>query len=100
MNKKLIRLTENDLHKIVKESVEMILKEDSTYDAMIKARKFYNSFNDFISIVKKANEEVKGYYADKIETLMDALKIVSDFAYPPGGGNEGSGFSSNGIGYF
>ena len=31
MNKKLIRLTENDLHKIVKESVEKILSE-SDYD--------------------------------------------------------------------
>jgi len=28
MNKKLIRLTESDLHKIVKESVKRILKED------------------------------------------------------------------------
>lgn len=33
MNKKLIRLTENDLHRIVKQSVNKILKE-SSYDSM------------------------------------------------------------------
>ena len=32
MNKKLIRLTESDLHRIVKESVSRILKEQDNYD--------------------------------------------------------------------
>ena len=31
MNKKLIRLTENDLHRIVKESVNRVLKESNRY---------------------------------------------------------------------
>lgn len=30
MNKKFIRLTENDLHRIVKESVKRVLKENNT----------------------------------------------------------------------
>ena len=34
MNKKLIRLTENDLHKIVKESVNKILNETKKKDPM------------------------------------------------------------------
>jgi hypothetical protein len=40
MNKKLIRLTENDLHKIVKESVNSVLKEASLDD-------FNYGFNNF-----------------------------------------------------
>ena len=32
MNKKLIRLTEQDLHKIVKESVKKVIKEDLEWD--------------------------------------------------------------------
>ena len=38
MAKKLIRLTEEDLHKIVKESVKRILREDSSFDEHIAAR--------------------------------------------------------------
>lgn len=36
-NKKLIRLTESDLHRIVKESVNKILREDFLSDLVIKA---------------------------------------------------------------
>ena len=38
MNKKRIRLTESDLHKIVKESVNRVLNEDyaSNYDELIR----------------------------------------------------------------
>lgn len=48
MNKKLIRLTEQDLHKIVKESVNKILNEiggtsSGFYDRMMQK---YNRFND------------------------------------------------------
>lgn len=36
MNKKLIRLTESDLHRIVKESVNRILKESDEWDAYLQ----------------------------------------------------------------
>ena len=42
MNKKLIRLTESDLHKIVKESVKKILKEESGLNAAFKEVNFSN----------------------------------------------------------
>jgi hypothetical protein len=44
MNKKLIRLTEGDLHRIVKESVNKILKEVSSYELEGDWR------NDFASV--------------------------------------------------
>ena len=48
MNKKLIRLTESDLHRIVKESVNKVLNEiggtsSGFYDRMLQK---YNRFND------------------------------------------------------
>ena len=36
MNKKLIRLTEQDIHRIVKESVNRILKESDEWDAYLQ----------------------------------------------------------------
>jgi vacuolar-type H+-ATPase subunit H len=42
MNKKLIRLTEQDLHKIVKESVNRIIKENNQ-----RARKIIREFDDY-----------------------------------------------------
>ena len=50
MNKKLIRLTEGDLHKIVKESVNKILKEGNTMDKSEELRallkKAFSNLND------------------------------------------------------
>ena len=42
--KKIVRLTESDLHKIIKESVKRILKEDSTFDNHIAG----NIYDDII----------------------------------------------------
>ena len=98
--KKTIRLSERDLHKIVNESVRRIINEDYKYDAFLKARKLYKDFNDFINLVKKANNEVKGAYSDKLKILIDAQGIMSEFAFTSEGGNEGSGFSSDGVGCF
>ncbi len=42
--KQIIRLTESDLHKIIKESVKRILKEDSTFDNHIAG----NIYDDII----------------------------------------------------
>ena len=98
--KKTIRLSERDLHKIVNESVRRIINEDYKYDAFLKARKLYKDFNDFINLVKKANNEVKGAYSDKLKILIDAQGIMSEFAFTSEGGNEGSGFSSDGVSCF
>ena len=37
MNKKLIRLTESDLHRIVRESVNRVLREDFLSDLVVRA---------------------------------------------------------------
>lgn len=50
MNKKLIRLTESDLHRIVKESVNKILKENDEnyyYDDAIEALQMSDGFLGF-----------------------------------------------------
>ena len=44
MKKQIIRLTESDIHKIVKESIKRILKEDSLFDNHISS----NIFDDMI----------------------------------------------------
>ena len=98
--KKTIKLSESDLHRIVNESVRRIINEDYKYDAFLKARKLYKDFNDFINLVKNANNEVKGAYSDKLKILIDAQGIMSEFAFTSEGGNEGSGFSSDGVGCF
>lgn len=98
--KKTIRLSESELQRIVNESVRRIINEDYKYDAFLKARKLYKDFNDFINLVKNANNEVKGAYSDKLKILIDAQGIMSEFAFTSEGGNEGSGFSSDGVGCF
>ena len=54
MNKKLIRLTESDLHRIVKESVKKVLRENtnddiySDIDGKIKTVETYLSIEDYV----------------------------------------------------
>lgn len=56
MNKKLIRLTENDLHRIVKESVYRILNENKTlYDYYEK------DLNRYIEELNRYNEEYEQF---------------------------------------
>lgn len=50
MNKKLIRLTESDLHQVISESVKQILKEGFGLDTPIKKWNYWctNFYPDFI----------------------------------------------------
>ena len=48
MNKKLIRLTESDLHKIVKESVNTVLKEAHVIDKQFGQGGMAGSFENAI----------------------------------------------------
>lgn len=56
MNKKLIRLTESDLHRIVKESVSRILKEDNSYNI--------NDMKQFVSDLSNMRRELFRYACD------------------------------------
>jgi len=54
MNKKLIRLTENDLHKIVKESVNKVLKENTNDDTEIR----WGKYERLVDQIRNATQEL------------------------------------------
>ena len=69
MNKKLIRLTESDLHKIVKESVNRILKESLDSHMMIDDKnRVFDAFKNLIHVIIWENGNIGG---DE-NTLIDA----------------------------
>ena len=106
MNKKLIRLTESDLHKIVKESVNRILKEDilpngqgtdwdepSDYDnrpeegsigeyveqKMYKIRELvYNAQEEFGKLAEEMKEEYPSMRKDYGALYNDFRKLMSN----------------------
>ena len=63
MNKKLIKLTESDLHRIVKESVNRILNEGVSFDETIK------SIKDLCNDTNMTVEFGQKYVYDGIPTL-------------------------------
>ena len=87
MNKKLIRLTESDLHRIVKESVNNVLNEgvSSAWDAI--ERSGYDVYDNFVDFLKNfyANGnrdlayQIEDEIGDKIMNMireLDAKYIV------------------------
>ena len=68
MNKKMIRLTENDLHKIVKESVKRILREN---DFMQK----YFSDNDFYKNRQAHHAKINPYSPSRSYSSDDVMKL-------------------------
>ena len=66
MNKKLIRLTESDLHRIVKESINRILNEVGETDdgqkllARLAAKKAFNGDASYFDVSEYAREKRKG----------------------------------------
>ena len=67
--KKVIRLTESDLHRIVKESVTRILKEDSSYDD----NEFYDDNIDNLII------NCQGLKASEKHALIKILRLSADY---------------------
>ena len=62
MNKKLIRLTEGDLHRSVKESVNRVLKEDNDASYTIPQHELEGSLKELAysrDMAKKAYEAIK-----------------------------------------
>ena len=82
MNKKLIRLTEGDLHRIVKESVNRILRENDDYDRM---NRYFNGYdmNDYQLIKILTQPELYkalGEDFDEVERIFgsyDYDKLIS-----------------------
>lgn len=61
MNKKLIRLTESDLHRIVKESVNKVLREGLWNAIERDGYQIYDTFVDFIKNYYAPNDDNKAY---------------------------------------
>lgn len=60
MNKRLIRLTESDLHRIVKESVNNIISNSKGYDDYIDV-KYNETKNKLISLLSEAYQVINAY---------------------------------------
>jgi len=73
MAKKLIRLTEQDLHRIVKESVNMILKEGNY--AQDKAR---NCAKKWFKLFKNGDPSTKGVITPEIQSHLGTLARFED----------------------
>ena len=84
MNKKLIRLTEQDLHKIVKESVGKILKETSNnFDSNLDEGVYLSAgwLSDILEAIDKEERSVSmnGQQPQlRAEGMRMALEIIKD----------------------
>ena len=74
MNKKLIRLTENDLHRIVKESVNRVIKED--WESDFFDRKDFQLNKELQLAAQLAKE---GDKIGAIRSLQNAIDIVKNY---------------------
>ena len=74
MNKKMIRLTEGDLHKIVKESVNRILKEE-----LGNSTKMYHELSSLIDKARDLSGELIGSaYNDGNKRLMNIATTIQN----------------------
>ena len=72
--KRRIRLTEGDFHKIVKETVKRILRENVEYEQLYdKIQDVTNDINNFCGFAKM-NNSVSDEYTQQ---LMDKLSVLS-----------------------
>ena len=77
MNKKLIRLTESDLHNIVKESVAKILKEDNySYNGEEYASNLRSQYDNYMTQNEKRNNYKKNISLFK-RAFINVLKEYS-----------------------
>lgn len=88
MNKKLIRLTEGDLHRIVKESARYILKEwegqqapnqDALKQSVERVRSIYNDVMQSLTELAQAceeipNEGIKMHFRPPVTVALNKLK--------------------------
>lgn len=84
--KKLIRLTESDIHRIIKESVKRVLKEEQQFpiDPSDLARELFSKgvdFNLFVHRLEKTYEmlQADNQSSDPRIALVQAIKSSSDF---------------------
>lgn len=78
MNKKLIRLTESDIHRIVKESVNRVLRENSDGDAPDNDRISQKQIGQLDNIAN-AIAEIANNTSDDTELLFQAAECIDKF---------------------
>lgn len=107
MKKNRIRLTESDLHRVIEESVKRVLSESAVpetnpaYEAYVLGRNMSYDYCKFLKLLYQANEKVNGAYDKFIKDLKIGYRALDGFInIGSSAGGEGTGFSSNGIGYF
>jgi hypothetical protein len=83
MNKKLIRLTESDLHRIVKESVRKTLYEsvDPYLEELAKEMNYYHSeamqnLQGLLKTYNKLPEEYSSMKNSNVATIRNAIKSL------------------------
>ena len=83
MNKRLIRLTESDIHRIVKESVNRVLRE-GTLDVKSIEAELSNSFGDAAMLSKQSSDDMVTIISQsgavnphELDTVMQELGYVS-----------------------
>lgn len=76
MNKRLIRLTEQDIHRIVKESVKKILKEDDS------APNIYNNRSMFTKLMHQVMSKMQGindtFFYNVLNGRINQFSILSN----------------------
>lgn len=80
MNKKLIRLTEGDLHRIVKESVKKILKEEEVNGQLfglskLQGRELYDSIDENLKQFD-GDAYVSRFYSDENQITIAANNAI------------------------
>ncbi len=96
MDKKLIRLTEQDLHRIVKRSVNRVLKEDFNHNQYVQlVQGAYDKVDEASDLIREASSIVQsegtyhiGYLNEAYKALGNALAALrsADASMPKSGG--------------
>ena len=84
--KRITRLTESDLHRIVKESVKRVLKE-SQYSIQEPYYTLMDAINKFEEVFENEYDTTDGTNNEVIASLEAARKKIDDFVRHPEGRN-------------
>ena len=84
--KQRIKLTESDLHRIVKESVRRALNENNKYYLTPQEliEKYYNNFSEAYKLIAKADKLIRAMNIYEIESIIskiDAGEVDNDMQY-------------------
>ena len=80
MNKRLIRLTENDLHRIVKESVKKVINEGNTTETY---EKLWSAWSNIKEVLNKDPmfSQSQGMMSSSQKAIADILREASESVF-------------------